>query len=89
MKLNKIDVLWNSAYSLFKWISVCSQKILLPWQLDVTTSITSTPKPYDTFNKEEKSLRHVAKVAKFLDDNKPKRHLKKWIRTVSNFIDLI
>ena len=34
---------------------------------------------------EEKSLRHVAMVAKFLDDNKPKRHrLKKWIRTVSN-----
>ena len=25
---------------------------------------------------EEKSLRHVAMVAKFLDDNKPKRHLK-------------
>ena len=24
----------------------------------------------------EKSLRHVAMVAKFLDDNKPKRHLK-------------
>ena len=27
-------------------------------------------------NREEKSLRHVAMVAKFLDDNKPKRHLK-------------
>ena len=26
--------------------------------------------------REEKSLRHVAMVAKFLDDNKPKRHLK-------------
>ena len=25
---------------------------------------------------EEKSLRHVAMVAKFLDDNKPKHHLK-------------
>ena len=24
----------------------------------------------------EKSLRHVAMVAKFLNDNKPKRHLK-------------
>ena len=24
----------------------------------------------------EKSLRHVAMVAKFLDNNKPKRHLK-------------
>ena len=35
-------------------------------------------------SREEKSLRHVAMVAKFLDDNKPK-----WIRTVSNFIDLI
>ena len=29
-----------------------------------------------------------ALVAKFLDDNKPKTSLKKWIRTVSNFIDL-
>ena len=27
-------------------------------------------------NREEKSLRHVAMVAKFLDDNKPKVHLK-------------
>ena len=27
-------------------------------------------------NREEKSLRHVAKVAKFLDDNKSKGHLK-------------
>ena len=35
-------------------------------------------------NREEKSLRHVATVAKFLDDNKPK-----WICTVSNFLDLI
>ena len=38
---------------------------------------------------EEKSLRHVAMVAKFLDDNKPKTLLKKWIRTVSNVIDFI
>ena len=29
-----------------------------------------------TINKEEKSLRHVVMVAKFLDDNKAKRHLK-------------
>ena len=26
-------------------------------------------------NKEEKSLRHVAMVAKFVDDNKPKRNI--------------
>ena len=38
---------------------------------------------------KEKSLRHVAMVAKFLDDNKAKTSLKKWIRTASNFIDLI
>ena len=37
----------------------------------------------------EKSLRHVVMVAKFFDDNKPKTSLKKWIRTASNFIDLI
>ena len=29
-----------------------------------------------TVYRGEKSLRHVAMVAKFLDDNKPKRHLK-------------
>ena len=39
-------------------------------------------------NREEKSLRHVAMTAKFLDDNKTKTPLKKWIRTVSKFIDL-
>ena len=40
-------------------------------------------------NREEKSLRHVAVVAKFLDDNTPKKSLIKWIRTVSNFMDFI
>ena len=40
-------------------------------------------------NWEEKSLRHLAMVEKFLDDRKPKTSLKKWIRTVSDFIDLI
>ena len=29
-----------------------------------------------SYNREEKSLRHVAMVATFLDDNKPKRHLQ-------------
>ena len=42
-----------------------------------------------TFWSLEESLCHVAMVAIFLDDNKPKISLKKWIRTVSNFIDLI
>ena len=41
------------------------------------------------YNREEKSSRHVAMVAKFPDDNKPKTSLKKWICTVSNSIDLI
>ena len=41
-------------------------------------------------NREQKSLRHVAIVAKCLDDNKPKHHFnRKWICTVSKFIDLI
>ena len=40
------------------------------------------------YNNREKSLRHVAMVEKFLDDNKPKTSLKKGILTVSNFIDL-
>ena len=41
------------------------------------------------WNREEKSLRHVAMVATFLDENKTKTLLKKRICTVSNFIDLI
>ena len=40
-------------------------------------------------SREEKSLRHVAMVAKFLDDNKQKTSFKKWIRTVLNLIDYI
>ena len=43
----------------------------------------------DYTNREEKSLRQVAMIAIFLDDNKPEISLKKWIRTVSNFIALI
>ena len=39
--------------------------------------------------REEKSLCHIAMVAKFLDDNKPKASLKKRIHTVTNLIDLI
>ena len=41
------------------------------------------------YHGEEKLLSHVAMVAKFLDNNKPKMSLKKSIRTASNFIDLI
>ena len=40
-------------------------------------------------NREEKSLRYVTKVAKFLDDNKPIKSLKKSLRNFSNFTDLI
>ena len=40
-------------------------------------------------DRTEKSLRHLAVVAKFLDDNKPKTSLLKWVRTVSSFIDVI
>ena len=39
--------------------------------------------------REEKSLRHIAMVAKFLDDNKPKTSLKKQIHTVTNLINLV
>ena len=31
---------------------------------------------FNVTNREEKSLRQVVLVAKFLDDNKPKRYLK-------------
>ena len=40
-------------------------------------------------NRGEKSLSHFVMVAKLLDDNKPRKSLKKYMRTVSNFIDLI
>ena len=40
-------------------------------------------------NRKEKLSHHVAMVAHFLDDNKTKKSLKKLIRTVSYFIDLI
>ena len=40
-------------------------------------------------DREEKSLRHFAVVEKVLDDNKPKKSLKRWIRFATNFIDLI
>ena len=39
-------------------------------------------------NREEKSSRHVAVVAKFWDDNKPTKSLK-YIHTISNFTDLV
>ena len=39
--------------------------------------------------REKKSLHHVVMVVKFLNDNKPKTSLKKWIHTVSNIIDFI
>ena len=40
-------------------------------------------------NREEKSLCYIAMVAEFLNDDKPKMFLKKWICTISNFIDPI
>ena len=45
--------------------------------------------PLNMSSYREKSLRQVAMVVKFLDDNKPKTSIKKWVRAVSNFIDLI
>ena len=39
--------------------------------------------------REEKSLRHVAMVAKVLDDNKPIKSLKSLFALVTNFTDLI
>ena len=42
-----------------------------------------------THNREEKLLRNIAMLAKFLNDKKPKTSLEKLICTVSNFINLI
>ena len=44
---------------------------------------------YVFVNRVEKRLRHVAVVAKFLNDNKLRTSLKKGIRTISNLIDVI
>ena len=42
------------------------------------TPLEATKEPFTTrLDREEKSLRHVTIVAKCLDDNKPKIHLKK------------
>ena len=40
-------------------------------------------------NREERLLHHVSMVAKFLEDNKPKKTLKKSIHTISRFTNLI
>ena len=60
------------------------RRIWLPWN--------TFPFPFHTSRqdkRENKSLRLVAMVAKFPEDHKPKTSLKKWIRTVSNFNDVI
>ena len=60
------------------------RRIWLPWN--------TFPFPFHTSRqdkREDKSLRLVAMVAKFPEDHKPKTSLKKWIRTVSNFNDVI
>ena len=47
-------------------------------RISPTTSPLCTDLTFSSFsmyNREERSLRHVAMVAKFLDDNKPKIHL--------------
>ena len=53
--------------------SVCCQNILLPWQRDVTTSITSTPislysPALGYFQSRGEVVTSVAMVAKFLDE---------------------
>ena len=40
-------------------------------------------------NREERLLRHISMVAKFLEDNKPKKTLKKSIHTISRLANLI
>ena len=40
-------------------------------------------------NREERLLRHVSMVAKFLEDNKLKKTLKKAIHKISRFTNLI
>ena len=67
-------------------LACCYPENLLPWQrfsdfsLLMTNSLVCAcmklAKPNEFVINREKSLHHVAMVAKFLDNNKPKRHLK-------------
>ena len=63
----------NSQGSFSKYICIPKKR---PLQLSIVIS-------------REKMLNHLVMVAKLLDDNKLKTSLKKWVCTVSTFVDLI
>ena len=83
---NKVSLKLNSLETKFVWSNLKRDETCY-----VTSARTKTFFASIEFqnNTEEKSLRHVATVASFLNNNKLKTSLKKWIRTVSIFIDLI
>ena len=71
--------------------SVCCQNILLPWQRDVTTSITSTPIVLPSFRifSIERGSRYVRCHGSNFWMKQTKTSLKKWIRPVSkDFISM-
>ena len=80
-------MVWSSAFTTINWTWPILEIGLFRHQMIEKSfwKIRFHKKPY---NREEKLLRHVAMVAKFLDDDKPKTSLKKWTRTVSNFVTL-
>ena len=71
------------AYAYEFWVLFFKRELeCLEWHILASTVIMPS-------NREAKSLRHVAMVAKFLGDSKPTKTLQKWNCTVSNFIYLI
>ena len=82
---NKVSLKLNSSETKFVWSNLKRDETCY-----VTAARTKTFFASIQFqNNTKKSLRHVATVANFPNDNKLEKSLKKWIRTVSNFIDLI
>ena len=66
---NPTDIQWlNFAFDLGIQIVKRISPTTTPLRTDLTFS------SFSMYNREERSLRHVAMVAKFLDDNKPKIH---------------
>ena len=86
---NRVSLKLNSSETKFVWsnLKILNKMKLVTWrQLELRHF---SHQLNSKIIQRRKSLRHVATVANFLNDNKLETSLKKWIRTVSNFIDLI
>ena len=81
---NPTDIQWRNSFLDFAFdLEIQIVKRISPTASPLCSDLTFSS--FSMYNREERSLRHVAMVAKFLDDNKPKNSL----RTVQNFINFI